>query len=213
MIWLSEELVFPSVNLAEPDGLLAMGGDLSLERLLLAYQNGIFPWYNADEPILWWSPNPRMVLFREELYISKSMQKLLRSGIFSVTYDTCFEQVIRNCGRIKRKGQSETWINENMIQAYLNLYQNQVAHSVEVWQNNELVGGLYGVQVGNVFCGESMFSCVSNASKYGFITFVKAFPDIKLIDCQIYSEHLASLGAREIPRMEFLKILKNQQKV
>lgn len=209
-MWLSEKLIFPSVNLADSDGLLAIGGDLSLERLILAYQNGIFPWYSAGEPVLWWSPDPRMVLFPEELHVSKSMWKLLRDEVFSVTYNTCFEQVIRNCGKIKRTGQNDTWINEDIIQAYVNLHRNQIAHSVEVWQNNELVGGLYGVKVGNIFCGESMFSHVSNASKYGFITFVKVFPEIKLIDCQIYSKHLASLGAREISRTEFLKILKNQ---
>lgn len=210
MVWLSEKLIFPSVDLANSEGLLAVGGDLSSERLLLAYRNGIFPWYNEGDPILWWSPNPRMVLFPNELYASKSMQKLLKKETFRVTYNTCFGEVIRNCGKIKRLGQEGTWINSEIIQAYQILHEIGIAQSVEVWQNEALVGGLYGVWVGKVFCGESMFSLVSNASKYGFITFVKTFSEIKLIDCQVYSEHLASLGGREISRTEFLKILKNQ---
>lgn len=210
MVWLSEKLIFPSVDLANSEGLLAVGGDLSSERLLLAYRNGIFPWYNEGDPILWWSPNPRMVLFPNELYVSKSMQKLLEKEAFRVTYNTCFGEVIRNCAKIKRLGQEGTWINSEIIQAYQILHEMGIAQSVEVWQDEALVGGLYGVWVGKVFCGESMFSLVSNASKYGFITFVKTFSEIKLIDCQVYSEHLASLGGREISRTEFLKILKNQ---
>lgn len=210
MVWLSEKLIFPSVDLANSEGLLAVGGDLSSERLLLAYGNGIFPWYNEGDPILWWSPNPRMVLFPNELYVSKSMQKLLEKEAFRVTYNTCFGEVIRNCAKIKRLGQEGTWINSEIIQAYQILHEMGIAQSVEVWQDEALVGGLYGVWVGKVFCGESMFSLVSNASKYGFITFVKTFSEIKLIDCQVYSEHLASLGGREISRTEFLKILKNQ---
>lgn len=210
MVWLSEKLIFPSIDLANSEGLLAVGGDLSSERLLLAYRNGIFPWYNEGDPILWWSPNPRMVLFPNELYVSKSMRKLLEKEAFRVTYNTCFGEVIRNCGKIKRLGQEGTWINSEIIQAYQILHEMGIAQSVEVWQNEALVGGLYGVWVGKVFCGESMFSLVSNASKYGFITFVKTFSEIKLIDCQVYSEHLASLGGREISRTEFMKILKNQ---
>lgn len=211
MIYLSEKLEFPSVTLADEDGFLAIGGDLSPERLILAYQNGIFPWYNEDDPILWWSPPLRMVLFPEELYVSKSMKKLFREEAFSVTYNTCFEQVIRNCAVTERVGQEGTWINNDIIEAYCLLHQQEKAHSVEVWHEGALVGGFYGIRMGKVFCGESMFSHKSNASKYGFIHFVKNTTDIELIDCQVYSSHLESLGAREIPREEFLKILKNNK--
>lgn len=211
MIYLSEKLEFPSVTLADEDGFLAIGGDLSPERLILAYQNGIFPWYNEDDPILWWSPPLRMVLFPEELYVSKSMKKLFREEAFSVTYNTCFEQVIRNCAVTERVGQEGTWINNDIIEAYCLLHKQGKAHSVEVWDEGALVGGFYGVRMGKVFCGESMFSHKSNASKYGFIHFVKNATDIQLIDCQVYSSHLESLGAREIPREEFLKILKNNK--
>lgn len=211
MIYLSEKLEFPSVTLADEDGFLAIGGDLSPERLILAYQNGIFPWYNENDPILWWSPPLRMVLFPDELYVSKSMKKLFREEAFSVTYNTCFEQVIRNCAVTERVGQEGTWINNDIIEAYCLLHKQGKAHSVEVWHEGALVGGFYGIRMGKVFCGESMFSHKSNASKYGFIHFVKNTTDIELIDCQVYSSHLESLGAREIPREEFLKILKNNK--
>lgn len=208
MIWLSETTGFPDPIFANKDGLLAVGGDLSAQRLCNAYENGIFPWYNSEDPILWWSPDPRMVLFPSELHISKSMKKLLKDQAFELTYNKAFEQVIHQCSSVTRFGQDGTWLGKEMIQAYLELHHLKIAHSVEVWQEDRLVGGFYGVRVGSIFCGESMFSLVSNASKYGFISFVKNSPDIKLIDCQVYSNHLASLGAREIPREEFLKILK-----
>lgn len=208
MIWLSEEtLDFPPVSLANDDGLLAIGGNLSPERLIKAYQNGIFPWFNEGDPILWWSPNPRMVLFPNQLRISKSMHKLLKNETFKVTYNQCFRQVITRCAIAKRKGQNQTWILPEMINAYCKLHQLGFAHSVEVWQENQLVGGLYGIKIGAVFCGESMFSLVSNASKYGFISFVKNNPNIQLIDCQVYSEHLESLGGKEISRNDFLNLI------
>lgn len=206
---LSPELVFPDVELAD-DGLIAVGGDLSLERLLLAYKSGIFPWYNEDEPILWWSPNPRFVLFPDELKVSKSMSQLLKRQIFKVTENQCFEEVMRVCGEMPREGQDGTWINEDMVSAYVELYKNGYAHSVEVWENDKLVGGLYGVLLGKVFFGESMFYKVSNASKYGFIVFVEKLKSlgVELIDCQVPTPHLASLGAKSIERKEFIALLR-----
>ncbi len=207
---LSPELVFPDVNLAE-DGLLAVGGDLSMERLLLAYKSGIFPWYSEDEPILWWSPNPRFVLFPNELKVSKSMSQLLKRNIFKVTFNQCFEEVMRVCGEVPREGQDGTWINEDMVRAYVELHKNGYAHSVEVWEDDKLVGGLYGVLMGKVFFGESMFYKVSNASKYGFIVFVEKLKSlgIELIDCQVPTPHLASLGAQNIEREDFIALLRN----
>lgn len=207
---LSLELVFPDVNLAE-DGLLAIGGDLSMERLLLAYKSGIFPWYSEDEPILWWSPNPRFVLFPNELKVSKSMSQLLKRNIFKVTFNQCFEEVMRVCGEVPREGQDGTWINEDMVRAYVELHKNGYAHSVEVWEDDKLVGGLYGVLLGKVFFGESMFYKVSNASKYGFIVFVEKLKSlgIELIDCQVPTPHLASLGAQNIEREDFIALLRN----
>jgi leucyl/phenylalanyl-tRNA--protein transferase len=202
---------FPPVEFANPDGLLAMGGDLSVERLLDAYNRGIFPWYDASEPILWWSPNPRMVLFPENLRVSKSMRQLFKKEAFQVTYNQDFLSVIENCAAIKRDGQNGTWITEEIKDAYLKLHHLGIVQSVEVWQNDELVGGLYGIYLKEkkIFCGESMFANVSNASKYGFITYVRKLKKegVSLIDCQIYTEHLNSLGAAEIPRKEFLKYL------
>ncbi|HTD98770.1 MAG TPA: leucyl/phenylalanyl-tRNA--protein transferase [Mucilaginibacter sp.] len=163
---LDERLLFPDPTLAEPDGLLAVGGDLSEERLELAYQNGIFPWYDDDTPILWYSPHERFVLFPADLKISKSMKQVLRSGQFTVTRDQCFEKVIEACSLVKRNGQDGTWITSEMKEAYIRLHTKDKAHSVEVWEQDKLVGGLYGVAIGPVFCGESMFSMVSNASKY-----------------------------------------------
>lgn len=202
-------MVFPDVELAD-DGLIAVGGDLSLERLLLAYKSGIFPWYNEDEPILWWSPNPRFVLFPDELKVSKSMSQLLKRQIFKVTENQCFEEVMRVCGEMPREGQDGTWINEDMVSAYVELYKNGYAHSVEVWENDKLVGGLYGVLLGKVFFGESMFYKVSNASKYGFIVFVEKLKSlgVELIDCQVPTPHLASLGAKSIERKEFIALLR-----
>jgi len=203
---------FPSVEFANPDGLLAMGGDLSVERLLDAYNHGIFPWYDASEPILWWSPDPRMVLFPENLKVSKSMRQLFKKESFQVTFNQDFSGVIENCAVIKRVGQNGTWITQEIKDAYLKLHHMGIVQSVEVWQNKELVGGLYGIYLKEkkIFCGESMFAKVSNASKYGFITYVNKLKEegVSLIDCQIYTEHLNSLGASEIPRKEFLSFLK-----
>jgi leucyl/phenylalanyl-tRNA---protein transferase len=211
MLLLSKELVFPPVQLANEDGLLAIGGDLSVERLMLAYKSGIFPWYNQGEPIIWYSPNPRMVLFPTNLKISKSMKQLIRKKEFKVTYNQNFEAVISNCKHIYRSSdQGGTWITNEMQQAYINLHKKGVAKSVEIWKNEELVGGLYGIDLGTVFCGESMFSKVSNASKLAFIYLVEKLEkeNYKIIDCQVYNNHLASLGADEISREAFLNFLK-----
>lgn len=200
---LDDRLIFPDPELAEPDGLLAVGGDLSAGRLLLAYQHGIFPWYGDDTPILWYAPHERFVLYPEELKISKSMQQVLRSGKFTITMDKCFEQVISSCAGVKRKGQKGTWITRDMQSAYIELHKEGYAHSAEVWEQNELVGGLYGVQRGNVFCGESMFSNVSNASKTALIHLCHSGL-YSLIDCQVYTDHLASMGARMVSRERYL---------
>jgi leucyl/phenylalanyl-tRNA--protein transferase len=207
MIWLTENISFPDYKCTTPDGIIALGGDLSEERLIYAYKNGIFPWYSEDDPIVWYCPQERMVLFPEELKVSKSMQKIIKKKEFIITENTAFEQVIFNCRNIKRKEDFGTWITDEMQQAYIKLHARGIAKSIEVWQNKELVGGLYGVEVNGIFCGESMFSKVSNASKIAFIYLVnsKKYP---LIDCQIHNSHLASLGAREIERALFLKILK-----
>lgn len=207
MILLSDKIEFPKVSLATEDGLLAVGGNLSPERLILAYKSGIFPWYNEGDPILWWSPNPRFVVVPNKLKVSKSMKHILQNNDFTITINKDFEGVIHACSNIKRPGQSGTWITQSMIEAYIKLHYLGIAKSVEVWQNNNLVGGLYGVDVGNaVFCGESMFAKVSNASKVGFITFIKN-TNYKLIDCQVYTAHLERLGAEEISREEFIKYL------
>ncbi len=215
MIWLSNKLEFPSHETATKDGVLALGGDLSVERLMLAYRNGIFPWYSDREPIIWYSPQERMVLFPAELKISKSMRQIIRKNEFVITENKAFEAVIYNCKNINRKDEFGTWITDDMEQAYINLHKKGFAKSIEVWRfldsarnDKELVGGLYGVDLGNgVFCGESMFSKVSNASKLAFIHLVKN-NNYKLIDCQVYNEHLASLGAKEVERIKFLEILK-----
>lgn len=206
-MYLSNELIFPDIANASKDGLLAIGGDLSVERLLLAYKNGIFPWFNNEEPILWWSPDPRFVLFPKKLKVSKSMKQVLRKQVFNVTVNSAFEAVIQECAQAKRKDQPGTWITQSMINAYIDLHHQGFAKSVEVWQNDKLVGGLYGVDLGNgVFCGESMFSKVSNASKAGFITFIQN-NTYRLIDCQLHTNHLESLGAEEIKRDAFLEYL------
>jgi leucyl/phenylalanyl-tRNA--protein transferase len=205
---LTDKIEFPRVSTATKEGVLAIGGDLSIERLLLAYKSGIFPWFDEEEPILWWSPDPRFVLFPKKLKVSKSMKQILRNCDFEVTVNKDFKAVIAECAKIKRDGQSSTWITENMISAYLELYEQGYAKSIEVWQNNQLVGGFYGIDLNNgVFCGESMFTKISNASKVGFITFIKN-SNYKLIDCQVYTNHLASLGAEDISRKEFLNYLK-----
>lgn len=209
MYLISEVLYFPSVNEATSEGILAVGGDLSSERLLLAYKSGIFPWFNPDEPILWWAPSSRMVLFFEDLIISKSMRNILNRNIFKVTFNQDFRAVISNCRSIKREGQNGTWINDEMVEAYCKLHELGIAKSVEVWQNEELVGGLYGIDLENVFCGESMFSKVSNASKMAFISLANQLKNdnYKLLDCQVYNEHLESLGCKEIEREDFMLIL------
>lgn len=207
MILKPDILQFPHPSQADSDGLLAVGGDLSVPRLILAYRNGIFPWFDNDAFILWWSPNPRLVLFPERLIVSKSMMQVLRNDTFEVTVNHDFKSVISECSKIKRANQSGTWITAEMEKAYLRLHHLGYAISVEVWQNHKLVGGLYGVDVGNgIFCGESMFAKVSNASKVGFITFVQN-SDYKLIDCQVPTPHLKSLGAEEMERREFLTYL------
>lgn len=211
MFVLSKELFFPQVSEANCDGILAIGGDLSPERLILAYKSGIFPWFEQGEPIMWWSPNPRMVLFLDELIISKSMKQILKKNIFTITFNQNFKEVILNCQKIKRGGQRGTWITNEMIDGYCKLNELGFAKSVEVWQNEELVGGLYGIDLGHVFCGESMFSLVSNASKVAFITLANDLKkrNYKLLDCQVYNEHLESLGCREIDRNDFIGLLKN----
>ena len=209
MHFLSKELFFPPVSEAYPDGILAIGGDLSPERLLLAYKSGIFPWFEEGEPIYWWSPNPRMVLFLDELVVSKSMRNILNRNIFTVTFNQNFRDVISNCQKIKREGQNGTWITQDMIEAYCKLNELGIAKSIEVWQNDQLVGGLYGIDLGHIFCGESMFSKVSNASKVAFIALTNQLKtaNYKVLDCQVYNEHLEGLGCREIERDEFMKIL------
>lgn len=205
---LNNHLWFPPVEQSLDDGLLAIGGDLSTERLLLAYKNGIFPWYEGDVP-LWWCPDPRFVLFPNELRVSRSMKKLFRKNAFRFTVNTAFAQVIHHCKIVKRFGQSGTWITDEVEQAYIELHEKGFASSAEVWLNNELVGGVYGVRLGNIFFGESMFSLVSNASKYAFINYIQQLQreNVALIDCQVYTEHLESLGAKMIPRKEFTKLL------
>ncbi|WP_295795108.1 leucyl/phenylalanyl-tRNA--protein transferase [Mucilaginibacter sp.] len=205
---LDERLLFPNPALAEDDGLLAIGGDLSTERLMLAYQNGIFPWYSEDEPILWFSPHERFVLYPDELKVSKSMQRVLKSGRFSITINKAFEAVIAACSKAPRPGQDGTWITADMQAAYITLNKKGYAHSVEVWENGELVGGLYGVQVNNVFCGESMFSKVSNASKTALIYLCKS-GKYNLIDCQVHTPHLESMGARIVSRSEYTSVLES----
>ena len=208
MIFLSERLVFPDIHNADPNGVLAVGGDLSIERLTLAYRNGIFPWYAEGEPIVWCSPDPRMVLYPDDLRVSKSMHQFINSKKHRVTFNTAFASVISNCKSIDRskQGQSGTWITTEMQDAYIDLHKCGLAKSVEVWKDNELVGGLYGVEVGNIFCGESMFSKISNASKLAFIALVRQ-NKYALIDCQVYNSHLASLGAKEIERNVFVGYL------
>lgn len=205
---LSKELIFPPVHLSEPDGLLAMGGDLSTERLLLAYHSGIFPWFDGDTP-LWWSPNPRFVLFPPELKVSKSMKVLLKRNSFEFTINKAFAEVIGNCKTSPRKDQDGTWITEEVKAAYIRLHQLGHAHSAEAWHNGELVGGCYGIRMGRAFFGESMFSKMANASKYAFINYVEILQNqgVQLIDCQVYTPHLESLGARMIDREDFMQLL------
>ena len=207
---LSEELIFPPVHLASEGGLLAVGGDLSLERLLLAYGRGIFPWYVEGEPILWWSPDPRLILYPEEIYVSRSLKRTLNKGMFEVTMDRAFDRVIRACARSRLQKGEATWIGADMIQAYGRLHENGFAHSVEAWQGKELAGGLYGVSLGGCFFGESMFTSASNASKVAFVHLARQLSDwsFTLIDCQVTTGHLMRFGAQEVSRPIFLDLLK-----
>ena len=206
---LSKRLSFPPPHLAIKEGLLAVGGDLSPERILLAYRNGIFPWYSPGEPILWWSPDPRLVLYPQELSVSKSLRKVIKRKTFQITFDKSFDDVILACADAKRSYGEGTWITDEMKAAYCQLHRQGYAHSVEAWQGDTLVGGLYGVAIGRVFFGESMFSRVSNASKAAFVTLVENLRKLKfsLIDCQVRTDHLVRFGAREIPRKLFLEQL------
>jgi len=207
---LDKELKFPPVHLAEPDGLLAMGGDLSVERLLLAYKSGIFPWYEGDT-ILWWCPDPRFVLFPEKLKVSKTISRMLAKNELEFSVNRSFPEVIKECKQIKRPGQLGTWITNEVERAYCTLHEKGYAYSAEVWKDDKLVGGLYGIKIGTVFFGESMFSKISGASRYAFTCFVQQLKKegIALIDCQVYTEYLESLGAEMIPRDQFIQLLQN----
>lgn len=206
---LSDDIKFPSPDLASKSGLLAVGGDLSIKRLLCAYSLGIFPWFSKDEPVLWWSPDPRMVLYPEEIRISKSLKKIIKKGVFKITADTVFEKVIKQCADVRLRGNEETWIVDDMIQAYISLHKAGFAHSVEAWHNRKLVGGLYGVSIGKCFFGESMFTLKNNASKVAFVRLVDYLKQssFKIIDCQVATQHLKNFGARMISRQLFIKHL------
>ncbi len=210
MYFLSKELYFPPVSQATDEGILAIGGDLSVERLVLAYKNGVFPWFDANDPILWWAPMQRMVVVPNQYKISKSTRNLLNQKKFQVTVNTCFKRVILQCQKSERKGQVGTWISDEIIKQYSKLHDLGIAKSIEVWQNNELVGGLYGIDLGTIFCGESMFSTVSNASKIAFVSLILYLRDNNyvLLDCQVHNDYLERLGAFEIERSHFMKILK-----
>ena len=208
---LPDEHIFPSPDLAEDNGLLAVGGDLSEPRILLAYSMGIFPWYSEDDPVLWWSPDPRLVLFPEELKVSRSLRQTMKKGAFKFTMDTAFEDVIKSCAAVQRKNEDGTWITDEMMEAYIRLHRSGFAHSVEAWSEGRLAGGLYGISLGSVFFGESMFIKKDNASKAAFAALVHRLIDwdFTLIDCQVPTKHLRSLGARQVPRTEFVKLLKS----
>ncbi|AWA31352.1 leucyl/phenylalanyl-tRNA--protein transferase [Flavobacterium magnum] len=204
MYILTDDLYFPPVERADKYGVLALGGDLSAERLALAYRSGIFPWFNEEEPIIWWAPPQRMVLFPEEIRISKSMRNILNRNMFDITINRDFEAVITQCSKISRAGQQGSWITKGMINAYCQLHEEGLAKSIEVWHQGQLAGGLYGIDLGHVFSGESMFSLIPNASKAAFIHLAGQY---ELVDCQIHNRHLESLGCREIPRKEFMEWL------
>lgn len=207
------EISFPDPELMNSEsGVVAIGGDLQPERIYFAYQIGIFPWFNEGEEILWWCPDPRFVLYPKNLKISRSMRKILRDEVFTFTENKCFLRVLHECRNVFRKGQDGTWLSEELIKSLEKLHEGGIAKSIEVWQNDDLVGGFYGIQIGKVFCGESMFAKVSNASKAGFIHFIQSHQEeLDLIDCQVHSEHLESLGAEMISKKEYLTILKNQK--
>ncbi|HMI77533.1 MAG TPA: leucyl/phenylalanyl-tRNA--protein transferase [Ferruginibacter sp.] len=210
MFLLNKELIFPPVEMADEDGLLAIGGDLGTERLLLAYRSGIFPWYNEGEPICWWSPDPRFVLYPSELKISNSMRTVLNNGKFRFSIDRAFTEVIQNCKTVTRKGQDGTWISPAVQKAYTILHEQGYAHSAETWLDGKLVGGLYGIKLDNIFFGESMFSIEKNASKFAFIKYVQLLQkeNLQLVDCQVYTGHLESLGAGMISRERFVEALR-----
>ena len=207
MYLVNDQLFFPPVEDADEDGLLAIGGDLSTERLLLAYSSGIFPWYNEDDPICWWSPDPRCVLFPSNIRVSRSMQQVIRRNQYSFTLNNAFEEVMRQCQTTRRAGEYGTWIQDEMIEAYSSLHRLGYACSAEAWCDGKLAGGLYGVRIGKVFFGESMFSQMPNASKFAFIQFVQLLQQegVQLIDCQVRTEHLLSLGAGMIGRKQFIE--------
>ena len=209
MYRLTDALLFPSPEQASDEGIVAVGGDLKPERVMLAYRKGIFPWFESDDFLLWWSPDPRMVLFPDQVKISKSMRTVLRKKQFEVTFNKAFDDVVEACAKVKRFGQNGTWITPGLMEAYSTLHTQGHAHSVEVWAEGVLVGGLYGVDLGTVFCGESMFSKANNASKVALISLAKELKKnkYKLIDCQVPTQHLASMGAESIPRSEFLTYL------
>jgi len=211
---LGSELIFPEASLASDDGLLAVGGDLSPERLVLAYQNGIFPWFEDDEQIMWWSPNPRLILELNEFKVSKSLKRIINSNKFDVKLNTCFTDVVEACSSTSRKGEDGTWITEGMKEAYIKLHKLGIAYSVEVFENKQLVGGLYGLAIGKIFCGESMFHKVSNASKVALYYLVDILKEnnFNFIDAQTPTNHLISMGAKEISRETFLSRLKNNTK-
>jgi leucyl/phenylalanyl-tRNA--protein transferase len=207
---LNESSLMPDPSHADAEGLVAIGGDLNIKRLINAYKSGIFPWYEEGSEIMWWCPDPRLVLFPKDLRVSSSMRKLLKKNVFDITYNQCFAEVIANCKNIERNDQGGTWITNEMEDAYINLHNLGYAHSIEVWLEDELVGGLYGIKLENIYFGESMFSKVSNASKIGFVYLVKDLLEkgVEMIDCQVKTDHLVSLGAKDIGRIEFLEILK-----
>ncbi|MGM0574701.1 MAG: leucyl/phenylalanyl-tRNA--protein transferase [Myxococcota bacterium] len=209
---LDEDLVFPHPELADPSGLLAVGGDLRPERLLLGYRTGIFPWYDEGMPLLWHSPDPRMVLHPRELHVGRSLRKHMRRRPYTLRFDTAFRDVITACASVPRPGQNGTWLTEEMIEAYVLLHDMGYAHSAEAWRDGELVGGLYGVSLGGMFFGESMFARADDASKIAFVATVRQLRrwGVGLVDCQVYTEHLARFGAREIPRHVFLGQLRDQ---
>jgi leucyl/phenylalanyl-tRNA--protein transferase len=211
---LPDKLVFPPTDLAEENGLLAIGGDLSEARLLLAYSLGIFPWYSENDPILWWSPDPRLILLPPEVRISRSLKQTINRGVFKIAMDTAFEEVITSCATVHYKKAADTWITDEMISAYVQLHKSGYAHSVEAWSDGELAGGLYGISLGSAFFGESMFARKSNASKAAFAALVEQLTKWKftLIDCQITTAHLKSFGAMDVPRRNFMKMLKTALK-
>lgn len=211
---LPDEILFPPPDLADESGILAVGGDLTEERLLLAYSMGIFPWYSEGDPILWWSPDPRLVLFPGEMKVSRSLKQTMNKGTFTITMDTAFESVIRECALIHQRSAGDTWITDKMIEAYIHLHHSGFAHSVESWSDDTLVGGLYGVSLGSAFFGESMYAKKSNASKVAFVRLIQQLGkwQFTLIDCQVATKHLKTFGAHDIPRAEFMALLKRSLK-